>query len=282
MDDVFIQRLMQTSLNSAELSNSASSGSATALSMSADSDPLVTPTEDHHRFSTAFGGISAGESETKASLSLSTSSKRAPSPKADHLPDTFLTPKKAKPATAPSGLKPWSTPNLDRSAAAANTIGYRRARVISGSREYGSPGRRHTVAKPLPATFRMPASKSHSGILRLISVPDAAATRAEDAEVLHIRLPLSPARTSPRPFTNTVKARVPSRKRTRSEVREAVREKNLQIRLDDPRAKTAAVAIDGLFGVGKEESKAGRCGYAGLGIGGDKNSWKRVEDYETL
>ena len=40
--------------------------------------------------------------------------------------------------------------------------------------------------------------------------------------------------------------------------------------------------MDGLFGIGKEESKAGRCGYAGLGIGSDKKSWKETEDFQGL
>ena len=61
-----------------------------------------------------------------------------------------------------------------------------------------------------------------------------------------------------------------------------VAEKSLKIRAEEPKVKDLGTTMDGLFGIGKEESKAGRCGYAGLGIASDKKNWKETEDFQGL
>lgn len=278
MDDVFLQRLSETTLNSASLKQS--SGSNSGASSSAQSSLLATPTPptsslDPFRFSSTFAHLTPAADENRSSLQTSLNGKRSPPAyEADDelLPSTYLTPNKAKPSVS-SGLKPWTTPETDREASERFAVRGTPTRSL---------GRSVSVTRRVPALFRTPGSKSLSGVVRLVSEPE----RKADNSVLHIRLP-----GSPKPFANGEPLNLDSapkakRQRTRSEAKAAlqakVREKNLQIRLEDPKAKTAAVALDGLFGVGKEESKAARCGYAGLGMAADKQSWKRTEDYETL
>lgn len=119
----------------------------------------------------------------------------------------------------------------------------------------------------------------------------------DDSDILHIRLPAEKKQATtatvanvqerivrrPRQSTHTTKRKNQELKAEKEALKTAKRkEDNLRLRLQDPKVQDAATAIDGLFGIGKEESKALRCGYAGLGIAYDKRTWKATDDYQTL
>lgn len=105
------------------------------------------------------------------------------------------------------------------------------------------------------------------------------------SDILHIRgpNPLGSESTHQRPSAATVKRRNMEIKSEKQAIRTAkLVQTNLKIKLDDPKAKDSTTTIDSLFGIGKEESKAQRCGYAGLGIAYDKRTWKATDDYQSL
>lgn len=109
----------------------------------------------------------------------------------------------------------------------------------------------------------------------------------DESDILHIQNPEKKAspreRQTPRPSAASVKRKNMESKAEKQAIRTAkMVEVNLKIRRDEPNAKDCNTAIDGLFGIGKEESKAQRCGYAGLGIAYDKRTWKATDDYQTL
>lgn len=106
----------------------------------------------------------------------------------------------------------------------------------------------------------------------------------DESDILHIQLPenkkkkqytpgmtvdqpdIPDSHSKPsRPSPQAVKRRNQESKAEKEALKTAKRmEENLRIRLEDPKAKDAGTTIDGLFGIGKEESKAQRCGYAML------------------
>lgn len=111
----------------------------------------------------------------------------------------------------------------------------------------------------------------------------------DDSDILHIRAPDSEGRTvrhvapHPRPSAASVKRRKMEIKAEKQAVKTAkLIEANLRIKLDNPKVKDSATTIDSIFGIGKEESKAHRCGYGGLGIAHDKRTWKATDDYQSL
>ena len=144
MDDVFIQRLSEASLNSATISHGSSS-----MSSSVDSSLILTPTstDPTHRISTCFGPPLPAAEERSV---LSQSGKRSPGDFANEDESMFSTPKKQK---SEGGLKPWKTQTTDRSPNAFATIGYRRAKTLTE----GSPSRSASTRR-IAAAFRRPAS----------------------------------------------------------------------------------------------------------------------------
>ena len=110
----------------------------------------------------------------------------------------------------------------------------------------------------------------------------------DDSDILHIRAPERKKEhqiqeSKHRPSTAALKRKQMEWKAEDKLSRTAkMVEANLRIRLEDPKAKDCSTTLDGLFGIGKEESKAQRCGYAGLGIASGKRTWKATDDYQTL
>lgn len=158
-------------------------------------------------------------------------------------------------------------------------------------------------SKDLPS---LPAQDCSKGPYRFRSASSCSMYRDEssisftddDSDILHIRLPAEKkqattatvvniqeriVRTPRHQSTHTLKRKNQELKAEKEALKIAERKQdNLRLRLQDPKVQDAATAIDGLFGIGKEESKAMRCGYAGLGIAYDKRAWKATDDYQTL
>lgn len=135
------------------------------------------------------------------------------------------------------------------------------------------------------ATFRVVQTASERPTAHHVKLPTTPAqsrrlcssgssANYEEGEVLHIRIGGSAV------GLQRNKAELQSDARALRVAK--VAERNLKIRAEEPKVKDLGTTMDGLFGIGKEESKAGRCGYAGLGIGSDKKSWKETEDFQGL
>ena len=205
-----------------------------------------------------------------------------------------------------AGLKPWSTPTTDRtprrsrSRAGARMDSIRRRRRTPSSLSnspHGTPDANATprqdstgslqrsATRKVTATFRVIQSASERPTAHHVKLPASpvqtrrlcsSGSSADDVEgdILHIRLGGSAVAAQHSKAEKQADARVARAAK--------VAEKNLKIRAEEPKVKDLGTTMDGLFGIGKEESKAGRCGYAGLGIASDKKSWKQAEDFQGL
>lgn len=186
----------------------------------------------------------------------------------------FSNPKSRRPATSDNDssdgeglLRGWSTPRI----ATAPTL-----RI--SSKELPS----------LPSTikgnvhYRSASSCSMYRDDSDLTFPD------DDSDILHIRVPGRKTHTQPHQPKYRASSAALKRKqmewKAEGKTKRTARmiEANLKIKLEEPKAKDCSTTLDGLFGIGKEESKAQRCGYAGLGIASDKRTWKATDDYQTL
>lgn len=205
-----------------------------------------------------------------------------------------------------AGLKPWSTPTTDRTPRRSRS----RAGMGMGSmrRRRRTPSSPSSLAHGTPDPDATPRQDSTGSVRRSATRKVAAAFRvvqsaSERHTAHHVKLPASPVPTRRLcssgssaddlegdilhirlggPAVGTHRSKAEAQADARALRAAKVAEKNLKIRAEEPKVKDLGTTMDGLFGIGKEESKAGRCGYAGLGIGSDKKSWKETEDFQGL
>lgn len=136
----------------------------------------------------------------------------------------------------------------------------------------------------IPIALLSPIRRDRSNTMNTVSsvspvTPKSRIVRSESPKspVLHIRLPSShSSATSPSLGVSE------GAERKRAVKAAKVKERNLAVLIEDPKAKDLGTVMDSLFGVGKEQSKALRCGYAGVGIASSKKGWKATDDYQSL
>lgn len=227
---------------------------------------------DMHRFSTCFGGSSTVSLLDPGMMQLD-NEKTIIKPASQSINSNH----RSRRPTASSNdssddseglLREWSTPRIAKA-----------PRLRIASKELPS----------LPSNSRGPVHYRSASSCSMYRDHSNVAFPDDDSDVLHIQ---APQKTSQIQYSRTTKyhpgAAALKRKTMESKAanealrRNKLKETNMKIRLDDPKAKDCATTLDGLFGIGKEESKAQRCGYAGLGIGCDKRTWKATDDYQTL
>lgn len=128
--------------------------------------------------------------------------------------------------------------------------------------------------------IRLPASTTSSSLV-VVGKKRSLSTRMQEQgsfnpEQSTIKYDENPSRASIKRKNQELKAEKQASKTART------KERNMRIKLEDPKVKNASTEIDSIFGIGKEESKAMRCGYAGLGIAYDKRTWKATDDFQSL
>lgn len=128
--------------------------------------------------------------------------------------------------------------------------------------------------------IRLPASTTSSSLV-VVGKKRSLSTRMQEQEPFNpeqssIKYNVNPSRGSIKRKNQELKAGKQASKIAR------IKERNMRIKLEDPKVKNASTEIDSIFGIGKEESKAMRCGYSGLGIAYDKRTWKATDDFQSL